>query len=122
MDFGFLLYSRMTVINSAREGARAAISQPPASWATIPNLATAAVNSAASGSGLSGLTISPQCVRGAAVGGCTFTNNVPPTGGDAKPGDSIRVTVQYQYHSFFPLLFGATIPLGSEVQMVLEGT
>ena len=62
-----MLYSRMTVINSAREGARAAISQPPAAWGTIPNLAIAAVTSAASGSGISGSvdqpTVRPRRVR-----------------------------------------------------------
>ena len=120
MDFGFMLYSRMTVINAAREGARAGINLAPSDRAGIPSIASAAVTSSASGSGISGLNVSTSCVRTA--GSCGFTVHTPAQTGDAKAGDSVRVTVTYSYHTFFPLLFGATIPLGSTVQMVLEGT
>ncbi len=34
-------------------------------------------------------------------------------------GDSVAVTLNYQYRTFFPLLFGNTITLTSKVQMVL---
>ncbi len=34
-------------------------------------------------------------------------------------GDSVAVTLNYRYQTFFPLLFGNTITLTSKVQMVL---
>lgn len=115
MDFGFLLYSRMTVINAAREGARVGItySDTPTQ---IPAHVTNAVTGAGGGMLNSGMVTvsciaaatspSPQCSGG------SFTN--------AKPGDSVRVVVTYPHHAFFPLLFGATIDLSSTVQMTLE--
>ena len=108
MDFGFLLYSRITVINAAREGARVAMTM-----AEDQNGIGGAVSdrvSAAAG----GLAVS------------TTTCRVPKAGGScggfggAEAGDSVRVTVSYDHRVFFPLLFGATIPMSSTVQMVLE--
>ena len=58
LDFGFLLYSRMTVISATREGARVAVDAPktstvPATQATlqgrIPSLVRTRVTDAASG-------------------------------------------------------------------------
>jgi hypothetical protein len=34
--------------------------------------------------------------------------------------DAVRVTVSYDYQTFFPLLFGSKIDLASTVQMVRE--
>jgi Flp pilus assembly protein TadG len=113
LDFGFLLYSRMTVISSAREGARVAIDAPkstPAQQAQIPSIITNRVTQAASGLNLAELTVEHLCIPA-----CNFT----PTG-NAKAGDSVKVTVRYDYHSIFPLLFGQSIPMSSTVQMVLE--
>ena len=50
LDFGFMLYNRMTVINSAREGARAAVIVSDKT--TIPVVAPQRVQSAAAGAGL----------------------------------------------------------------------
>ncbi len=38
----------------------------------------------------------------------------------SQPGDAVAVTVSYTYHTFFPLFFGATVPMSTTVQMVLE--
>jgi len=111
LDFGFLLYSRMTVINSAREGARAAVTATE-NPTTIPSVAQAAAQAVATTlSG--GVTVATTCVRSG--GSCSFA-----TATSSKPGDAVVVGVTYTYHTFFPLLFGTTIPLGSSVQMVME--
>jgi Flp pilus assembly protein TadG len=125
LDFGFMLFTRMSVINAVREGARAGIMVADAS--TIPDIVRDRVISAAAQAGL-GLTAanvsSVTCVGTApspAPATCDWTKYDPtsnPTG--AQPGDSVLVTVTYDYPTFFPLLFGTKIPLTSTVQMVLE--
>ena len=112
LDFGFLLYSRMTVISAAREGARVAIDAPkstPAQQAQIPSLIQTRVTEAAGGLNTAALTVQSPCIPA-----CSFT------AGTAKAGDSVKVTVTYQYRSFFPLLFGQSFGISSTVQMVLE--
>jgi Flp pilus assembly protein TadG len=112
LDFGFMLYSRMTVISATREGARVAIDAPkstPAQQAQIPNLITSRVTDAASGLNIGDLTVTPTCIPA-----CNFA------AGTAKAGDSVKVLVGYKYHSIFPLLFGQTVNMSSTVQMVLE--
>jgi hypothetical protein len=64
------------------------------------------------GLNLADLGVDSPCVRPG--GSCSFQ------AGSAKPGDSVKVTVRYDYHSIFPLLFGQTIEMSSTVQMVLE--
>jgi Flp pilus assembly protein TadG len=111
MDFGVALYSRMTVINAAREGARAAVTAPDPT--VIPVLVNSAANAAANG-----LTIgtSVSCVAIAtSPGPCSFA-----TATSSKPGDAVSVAASYTYQTFFPLFFGATFDLGSTVQMVRE--
>jgi Flp pilus assembly protein TadG len=114
LDFGFALYSRMTVINAAREGARAAVTA--ADKTLIPVLVSSAVDRADNG-----LTLgkSAACVAIATIPApCRFTSSGPGT--LAKPGDAVNVSVTYTYQTFFPLFFGATFDLGTNVQMVLE--
>ncbi len=122
LDFGFMLYSRMTVISAAREGARAALNvqaKIPDEFATIPEEASARVTTVIAGTGLTGsLDTITTCVKGlpAPPTPCTFT-----AGGSQVDniGDSVAVTLNYTYQTFFPLLFGNTITLTSKVQMVL---
>jgi Flp pilus assembly protein TadG len=116
MDFGFMLYSRMSVINAAREGARAAVMVTD--YTTIPTVAQGAVIAAASTGGLalSAGNVTTTCLQ-------TSTHTYPPPTCDwssAVSGDSVRVSVTYSYHTFFPLFFGASFNLGSTVQMVIE--
>ena len=113
LDFGFMLYSRMGVINASREGARAAVTA--ADPTTIPSVASGAAQSAASGGGLTVTVPTPNCVAIKSVGSCNWSTKT-----SSQPGDAVSVTVTYTYHTFFPLFFGATIPMSSTVQMVLE--
>ena len=108
-DFGNMLYTRMTVINATREGARAAAVSGDTP-ANIPSIATGASQGAAPGMG-SNLGVATSCLTpGGAGEACSA----------AKSGDSVSVTGSYTYHTFFPLLFGSTFSLKSTVQMVLE--
>jgi Flp pilus assembly protein TadG len=128
LDFGFMLFSRMTIINSAREGARAGVMV--ADVTTIPTVVQGRVISAAAAAGLtltasnvtfaclqttsstySPVTETPKCVW-------TLHTTANPSGG--QQGDSVKVVVTYAYKSFFPLLFGSTFNLTSTVQMVLD--
>jgi Flp pilus assembly protein TadG len=122
LDFGFLLYSRMSVISATREGARVAVDAPktsivPATQATlqgrIPGLVRTRVTDAASGGLDTGALVTDVVCVDKATGTCAFN-------GSAEAGDSVKVTVHYPYHSIFPLLFGQTIEMSSTVQMVLE--
>jgi hypothetical protein len=116
LDFSFMLYSRMSVINAAREGARVAvvsIDNPTA----IPSLVHSRVLAVSSGLQATP-TDTSTCIPDTSVhGSCDFTAGGAP---DPVPGDSVRVTVNYTYTSFFPLLFGSTFNLSSTVQMVME--
>ena len=115
-DFGFMLYSRMTVINAAREGARFAV--VVSDTTTIPAVTPPRVQTNAAGAGL---TLNPSQVVVTCVaikttpGPCTFAS-----ANSSKAGDAVKVQVAYTYRSMFPLLFGQTFDLSSTVQMVLE--
>jgi Flp pilus assembly protein TadG len=100
LDFGALLYSQMTVINAAREGARAATLMAGESQGAIEARAGDRASAAAGG-----LDVHTD----AACGAC-------------KAGNFVTVTVRYDHHLFFPLLFGTSIPTSSTVQMMLEET
>ena len=132
LDFGFMLFSRMSVINAAREGARAAAMT--ADDTTIPTVVTNRVISAAA---TGGITVVPSNVTLACLQTssssfsaatntprCTWTLYSNLSGcqnlGGAQPGDSVSATVTYRYQSFFPLLFGTGFDLRSTVQMVLD--
>ncbi|MGA3029759.1 MAG: TadE family protein [Candidatus Limnocylindrales bacterium] len=125
LDFGFALYSRMTVINAAREGARAAAMVSDVT--TIPTVIQNRVISAAASAGLT-LTASNVvvgCVQGNpnTTSPCdkTFSHMHDATHlSAAESGDSVSVTVHYTYHTFFPLTFGTSFDLSSTVQMVLD--
>jgi Flp pilus assembly protein TadG len=116
MDFGFMLYSRMSIINAAREGARASVMVP--NYTDIPTIAQgAAVSSASTGGiGLSASNVTTTCIQTS-----SGANPAPTcTWGSAVRGDSVRVTISYSYQTFFPLFFGAQFDLSSTVQMVIE--
>jgi Flp pilus assembly protein TadG len=113
-DFGFALYQNMSVINAAREGARAAamVSDP----ARIVVTAVGAATSAGSGGGVA-VTVDPVY--------CYHTkgdpeSKVPINCLSVVNGDSVSVTVNHVYEPFFPLLVGREFPLHSTVQMVFD--
>ena len=116
MDFGFMLYSRMSVINSSREAAHAAIvTEDPGQ--RVNQAQGSAVATASQG----GVTITTSDVTVSCLQ-TTISVSAPPAiaCASAKAGDSVVVTVVYAYHSFLPLLVGATLNLSSTTQMVLE--
>jgi Flp pilus assembly protein TadG len=124
-DFGVALFSRMTVINAARDGARASVMVTDHSTINGPlaYVARDAAKSAAAG-GMVTLTSDPVVT-------CLQTNQItypsgpplhPPTitCASAVVGDSVSVTVNYDYPTFFPLLAGSKLPLSATVQMVID--
>jgi Flp pilus assembly protein TadG len=113
LDFGLMLYSRMTVINASREGAR--ISVTAADHTTIPSLATGMVLSNAFGLNTAALSTATSCVAIKTPGSCNWSTKTA-----SQSGDAVSVTVTYTYQTFFPLFFGSTFPMSSTVQMVLE--
>ncbi|MDH4142870.1 MAG: pilus assembly protein [Chloroflexota bacterium] len=112
LDFGFMLYSRMTVINATREGARLAVTV--ADPTAIPSVVQGRVMANASGLVASDLSVSASCVA-IVSSSCNWSSAT-----SSQAGDAVAVTVNYQYHTFFPLLFGSAIDLASTVQMVRE--
>jgi Flp pilus assembly protein TadG len=117
LDFGFMLYTRMTVINATREGAREAITyvNDPQN---IPTFADQRIRAVAAGTGVvdASLTDTVTCVHIKSAS-CDFVAGGQP---DPQSGDAVKVTTHYTYRSFFPLLFGTTFDLSSTVQMVIE--
>lgn len=113
-DFGTMLYSRMTVMNAAREGARAVIpfASEEAGLAEGIVVGAQSATSAASNGLLREEDVTVVCLDPAgATKACT----------DAQPEDSVRVTGNYLYRPFFPLLVGRVqVDLNASVEMVLE--
>ena len=123
LDFGFALYTRMSVINVAREGARAAVLATDMS--TIPTVVFGRVQSAAAQAGLSTDSLDvpdPKCIQmnPKTSSPCNWSVHSLSNTSGAESGDSVSVTVNYPYKSFFPLLFGTTFNLSATVQMVIE--
>ena len=128
LDFGFMLFNRMTVINAAREGAR--VAAMTADDTTVTTVATNRVIAAAAsaGMGLTASNVQIGCLETSSASyswttgtpTCTWTLHTSGNATGAQTGDSVTVRVTYSYHTFFPLLFGASIPLTTTVQMVLD--
>lgn len=122
VDAGFMLYSRMTVINAAREGARAAVTQID-NPTGIGVIVDAAARGVAPSLNSLDMTVSTVCVTADEIAGlgsprlCDLAAGGSP---DPKSGDAVRVTVSYIYHSYFLQLWGSNLTLASTVQMVLE--
>lgn len=112
LDFGIGLYSQMTVINAAREGARFGVvtfqTIEPGDVASIKQR----VIDMSSGLTLTAADIAVTCKPEASS---TFSACSTPGSGDA-----VRVQVDYDYQMIFPLAFGTSIPLSSSVQMRIE--
>jgi Flp pilus assembly protein TadG len=116
MDFGFMLYSRMSVINASREGAHAAILTEDHSTIQIVAEGAAVATAAQGGVSVSGSGVTVSCLATSV----SVSSPPPISCASAQAGDSVVVTVSSSYHTFFPLLFGATFNLTSTTQMVLE--
>jgi Flp pilus assembly protein TadG len=119
LDFGFMLYSRMTLISGTREAARWAVSQPTVT--TIPtDFSNAGGHLATNLPGLvwGNTSYTATCVTAAGVvGGCDFAGGGQP---NAVRGDQIRLSTTYVYQSLLARFFGNTVNLSAAVQMTLE--
>ena len=109
IDLGLGVYSDLTLVNAAREGARLGVIDPG-------NTAAVETRVRAMANNLDGakLSVTVDCQR---PSGSTFTACTNPMW---LPGDATRVRAAYQYSVFFPLLFGTEIPLSSESMMRIE--
>jgi Flp pilus assembly protein TadG len=124
LDFGFMLFSRVTLISATREGARWAVNQSDTTQIDFNGTSTGLKQQGGSiGANIPGLTwadltVVTLCAKPPGVGGsCDFAAGGSP---NAVKGDSITVRTTYVYDSFFARLFGTTVSLGNQVQMVLE--
>ena len=108
-DFGLGIYSDLTLVNAAREGARLGVIDPGNTTA-IENR----VREMAGHLDASKLNVTVACER---PSGSSFTACTNPMW---LPGDATKVTVDYKYSVFFPVLFGTEIPLSSESKMRIE--
>ena len=108
-DFGLGIYSDLTLVNAAREGARLGVIDPGNTTAIENRVREMAGNLDASK-----LNVTVACER---PSGGTFTACTSPMW---LPGDATKVTVDYKYTVFFPVLFGTEIPLSSESKMRIE--
>lgn len=116
LDFGFLLYSRITLINATREGAHAAVTQIDNPQG-IPVIVSSAIQANATALVWSDVSITTTCVALPA-------NHVSCNFGSAPnalmSGDQVNVATTYVYHSFFARFFGSTITVGTSIRMVIE--
>lgn len=110
-DLGLGVYSDLTLVNAAREGARLGVIRPGETSAIESRVRAMAGNLDGSK-----LNVSITCERDPEDDG-TF---VPCTGEMWLPGDATHVKVDYKYSVFFPLLFGTELPLSSESKMRIE--
>ncbi|MEX1336214.1 MAG: TadE family protein [Candidatus Limnocylindrales bacterium] len=108
-DFGLGIYSDLTLVNAAREGARLGVIDPGNTSAIEDRVREMAGNLDPSK-----LTVTVACER---PSGSTFTACTSPMW---LPGDATKVTVDYKYSVFFPIFFGTEIPLSSESKMRIE--
>jgi Flp pilus assembly protein TadG len=111
VDFGIGLYSQMTVINAAREGARVGIVDP----ANIPTAVDDRVQAMTGGLDKTKLTVTISCKR--PTGPSTFG---PCSGAQYQSGDAVVVKVDYAYKMLWPLALGNSLDLTSTVQMRIE--
>jgi Flp pilus assembly protein TadG len=112
VDFGIGLYSNITVINAAREGARLSVTAPG-----DPAAVDARVRAMAGGLNADDLSVNMTCQRPDPAPATTWK---ACTGTQYQPGDAVVVSVDYVYHMIWPLAFGNRIPMTSTVRMRIE--
>ena len=128
--FGFLLYSKMSIINAAREGAHYGILLDPADSAFATKVSAQVQGAAGAGLNPSSVTTVTTGFKVDATGAVTSTSCTWGSGGTCKAGDAVTVTVTYPFANPIPMhleLLGnviidlpSSIDLSSTVQMVHE--
>jgi Flp pilus assembly protein TadG len=108
IDFGLGLFSYMSMINGAREGARLGV--VVSDKTNLPSTVQSRVTGMAAGLDPGELTVTTTCVR----------VSVACTEPQWQPGDAVRVVVDYTYHMVWPLTFGTQIPMRASVEMRIE--
>lgn len=108
-DFGLGIYSDLTLVNAAREGARLGVIDPGNTTAI-----EARVRAMSGNLDSARLNVTITCER---PSGGSF---VPCTSPMWVSGDATKVVADYRYPVFFPVLFGTEIPLSSEARMRIE--
>ena len=132
--FGWMLYSKMNVINAAREGARAGVMT--ADVTTVTTVINQRVISAAASAGLTltASNVTTACLQTTSstvpTPACNWTLHTTGNPSGAQQGDSVKVTVSYLLGNPIPLhlqLLGNVIidlptlfTISSTVQMVLD--
>lgn len=112
LDFGLGLYSQMTIINAAREGAR--IGSVTIVGVDPTTTVDDRVRSMAAGLDQSKLDVIVTCQR---PSGSTFVACASPAW---QSGDAVKVQVDYAYKMLWPLALGNSLDLSSTVQMRIE--
>jgi Flp pilus assembly protein TadG len=107
VDFGMAFNASLTISNAAREGARTGVTSPTTA------AVTARVKNVVGSMNDSKLTISVSCLT---------PSNAACAGGmaGASTGDTLVVTVGYNYSLITPIAFGTVIPLSSTEKMLIE--
>ncbi len=111
IDLGVGLISYMTIINSAREGARVGATACGDPATPCSSIVTDRVTAAVGNVSLDGLAIT--CTK--PDGSSTVCNT-----GLAKDGGSITVRVTTNYRTIWPLAFGATIPMTASAKFLVQ--
>ena len=125
LDFGFLLYGRISAINAIKESAQCGstglCTVDSAGNAVTWNTMVTAAGQRATNDGLS-VTPTFTCVKP------TSTSLACPSAGSlggtsmqtlATNQDAVQATATYQYQTFFPLLFGTKINVSVSTEMVI---
>jgi Flp pilus assembly protein TadG len=112
VDFGLALYSNITTINAAREGARLSVIQTGDT-----SVIEARVRSMSTGLNQADLNVVTSCERPDPAPATTFHACTSPLW---QPGDASVVRVNYVYRMVWPLMSGTQIPLSSTVRMRIE--
>ena len=112
VDFGMGLYSNLTVLNAAREGARMGVTAPGDTSSVESR-----VRAMAGGLNNADLTVTTTCQKPDPAPATTWRSCGSPA---YQPGDAVVVEVDYTYHMIWPFTFGNQIPMTSTVRMRIE--
>lgn len=110
VDLGLALFSNVTIISAAREGARLGVVLPGDTTAIEDR-----VRAMSTGLDPAKLTVTTSCLRDS--GGGSFVACSSP---QWESGDSVKVQVDYDYTMVWPLTFGTQLDLSTSVQMRIE--
>jgi Flp pilus assembly protein TadG len=114
LDASFAFFSQLTVINAAAEAAHAASIYPdPTTMYQVAESRAKAATTILAADRVS-VVDPPICVPIVSTS-CDFL-----TATGSQRGDLVRITVNYEYRPFFPLLLGTTINLTSTAQAILQ--